>query len=366
MSFIPSGMKNHLKKAKKHLSQRLLELVAAHPALIPSYYHHVSDVFDREMRSVYAGRAHHPAINPDNAVSNAYQLRRNIHRLEKGLIMRPRKPVFATGYIDTTVAFFLKLAQQRAHSDDPGLSQLFGWAHDVLEKYFEVVKEGADPRVDETRTLFRSICPVSDKGREKKTPFAMERREKQPVSFDAFRQLTMNRKSVRWFEQRPLPREIVDKAMDAARFAPSACNRQPFEMRVFDDSALIGKIAALAGGAKGTYHNFPCLIVFIGHLRAFNNERDRHMIYIDSSLAAMSLVYAFESQQVASCIINWPDIASRDAEVSKFLGLAPDERVVMLLAAGYPDPKGGLCWSARKPLDEIRSFNRIARSDEPF
>ena len=39
------------------------------------------------------------------------------------------------------------------------------------------------------------------------------------------------------------------------------------------------------------------------------------------------------------------------------LGLEPDERVIMLVALGDPDPEGLVTYSQKRPLDELRSFS---------
>jgi nitroreductase/NAD-dependent dihydropyrimidine dehydrogenase PreA subunit len=56
-------------------------------------------------------------------------------------------------------------------------------------------------------------------------------------------------RSVRVFESRPVPRELLTRALDAARFAPSAKNRQPVEWAVLEDPAKVRTLAArfLAG-----------------------------------------------------------------------------------------------------------------------
>ena len=42
---------------------------------------------------------------------------------------------------------------------------------------------------------------------------------------------------------------------------------------------------------------------------------------------------------------------------ARALSLEPDERVVMLVAYGYPDPDGMVPFSAKTPLDVVRRFN---------
>jgi len=112
-------------------------------------------------------------------------------------------------------------------------------------------------------------------------------------------------------------------------------------------------------GTGGYAHQVPSIVVVVGDLSAFFHERDRHLIYIDSSLAAMAFVLGLEAQGVASCMINWPDIPERDARMRKLLGLANTERVIMLIAYGYADPERLVPFSAKGKIDDIRSFGRI-------
>jgi nitroreductase len=150
---------------------------------------------------------------------------------------------------------------------------------------------------------------------------------------------------------------MIDAAIEVAAQSPSACNRQPFQFRVFDDPQLVQKVAELPMGTAGYAHNIPVMIVIVGQQRNYFDERDRHLIYIDSSLAAMGMVYALEAQGLSSCCINWPDVESREAALAKLLQLDPDERAVMCLAVGYPDPDGLVAYSQKKPVDQLRRFN---------
>lgn len=177
------------------------------------------------------------------------------------------------------------------------------------------------------------------------------------MTFEEFRQLARLRKSVRWYLQKPVPRELIDKAIGVAGLAPSACNRQPITFHVFDDSHAIARVSALAGGAEGFCENFPALVVVTGRLRAYFTENDRHIIYIDGSLAAMSFLHALLTMGVASCIINWPDVAQRDRRMSRLLALKPDERVILLISLGYPDPEGLVPFSQKKDPESMRIYN---------
>jgi hypothetical protein len=47
--------------------------------------------------------------------------------------------------------------------------------------------------------------------------------------------------------------------------------------------------------------------------------------------------------------------------MQKALNLDFDERVVMLIAVGYPDPNGMVAWSEKKSLDILRRYNDLGR-----
>src|SRR3974390_1285755 len=65
------------------------------------------------------------------------------------------------------------------------------------------------------------------------------------MTYDAFLDLVKKRRSVRSFKPDPLPDEFVEQIIEAARFAPSGANSQPWEFVVIKDKETKDKIAAL-------------------------------------------------------------------------------------------------------------------------
>ena len=96
--------------------------------------------------------------------------------------------------------------------------------------------------------------------------------------------------------------------------------------------------------------------MIVGRQRAYFSERDRHLIYIDGALAAMSFVLALETLGLSSCCINWADIEAQERKMARLLQLEPDERVIMLVAIGYPDPEERVPYSAKKMLHTLRRY----------
>ena len=101
-------------------------------------------------------------------------------------------------------------------------------------------------------------------------------------------------------------------------------------------------------GTAGFSENIPAIIAIVGDLSAYPEERDRHVIYIDGSLAAMQLMLALETLELSTCPINWPDIRNREKRIREIIKLKDYERIIMLMAVGYADPTGGIPYSQKK------------------
>ena len=282
-----------------------------------------------------------------------YALRRNTHRLEKGLIGRPRRDTFAVDYIEDTVEHLSRGIRDAGGSITPG-SEL-EWSHDVLAAFFAVA--GSSPEIDRARARYLALpLPPARPAPDALTPYTRDLEGDPPVSYDALLALAVRRRSVRWFDGRPVPRAAIDAAMAVALQAPSACNRQPFQFRVFDDPERAAVVATLPGGAVGFTEGLPAVVAVVGDLAAFASARDRHLVYIDGSLAAMSFMLALETLGLSSCALNTPGDEGVEDRLARELGLECQERPIMLIAVGYPDPTGQVPRSQKKPLDQLRRY----------
>lgn len=230
--------------------------------------------------------------------------------------MRPRREIFAFDYIEDTVRCYQRIVESDALLGQYDTDELI-WAFDVLSAFFDTVPQ--HPKVDPLRDLFHKLPAPTIPGHPRRGPYIRQLAQTPPVKYDDLLKLAHHRRSVRWFLPKPVPREAIDRAIIVAGLSPSACNRQPYVFRVFDDPTLVTNVACLPYGAEGYNENIPTIIVVVGQLRCYFDERDRHLIYIDSSLASMGLLYALESQGLSACCINWPDVADRERTLISLL-----------------------------------------------
>lgn len=355
-SFLPEDTLRYLKrinltiiKLNNKVNNYILSVSSLSPFLSSLYYTFCSSQFRREHHAVIKGKlAYNKTLN--SSQNNFYQLRRNTHRLEKGLIMKPRRDIFALDYIQETVDNYINLVKT---CSEPSKNDDLIWSHDVLQEYFNVVS--AHQTIDKAKEKFLMVKALNEKPH--KIPYLRNLEDSGNIKYDQFLALCYRRRSVRWYLQQPVPRELIDQAIFAAGLSPSACNRQPFEFRVFDDAEMVKKVSSIPGGTRGFADNFPIIIVVVGQLRAYFSERDRHVIYIDSSLASMSLMYSLETLGLSSCPINWPDVDEFEEKMKLVLNLDDDERPIMLISVGFPDPNSPVPYSQKKALDQLRRYN---------
>jgi nitroreductase len=323
------------------------------------YYGMMSDAFLREHRAVAAGRSAYRSAQR-SAGRSSFLLRRNIHRLEKALIITNRRPVFALDFIGETVREFEAVAGAHGRGEAPGPEMV--WARDVLGTYFAATP--ADhPQLAPLRPRFEAAALRLDftPADRPSVPFRRDL-SVQPVAIEALDLLARRRRSVRHYLDRPVPRDLVDRAIAIAAQSPSACNRQPFAFLIFDDPATARRVAAVPAGTRTFMHGIQSIVVLVGRLRAYPRERDRHAIYVDASLAAMAFILGLESQGVASCAINWADEEPAESRIAAMLGLDPDERVILMISYGWPDPDALVPYSAKRPHDEFRIYNPPCRT----
>jgi len=161
-----------------------------------------------------------------------------------------------------------------------------------------------------------------------------------------------NRKSVRAFQNKDVPEEIISRLLEAARLAPSASNRQEWRFIVVCDKAKRKQLSEAAMGQK-----------FVGEapvVLACCAETDGHMMAcgqpcypIDVAIAIDHITLCATAEGLGTCWIG----AFDEGKVKDALGIPPQIRVVGLLPIGYPKDNSRVDKN-RLPLKEIVKHER--------
>lgn len=282
-----------------------------------------------------------------------FNLRRNTHRIEKGLSYPTVKRRFALAYIYETVNTLFELKNTNA------LDQATeNWSISVLKEYFRKT-DLEEETIKKAKALFDEIA-TNDTEKYEYYPYEIADRHESNLSFEALFDLSLQRRSIRYFQKRKIERATLDKAFEIAKLAPSACNRQAFNYLYFDDKAVVDRLAKIPGGVSGyELHN---VIVLVGNYAGYFDERDINAPIIDASLSAMSFLYACETLGLGAVCINWPNLPDREQNIRKVINLEDSEFVIMLIGVGYPADKGKIAYSKKRSNKGFLEINKRTKS----
>ena len=172
-----------------------------------------------------------------------------------------------------------------------------------------------------------------------------------------FEQFCNSRYSIRNFSLEDIDKETIEHAITIASKSPSACNRQGYKIHIFEGTAK-DKILNIQAGASGFKETVNKAILITGNYnRYFTNEI--HLPYVDASLFAMSLIYAFHSKNIASVPLTMGRSRKRLAQIHQEFNITKNEVPVLLIGIGHYNPNAAVATSKRKELNDLMHYHQI-------
>jgi len=175
------------------------------------------------------------------------------------------------------------------------------------------------------------------------------------MDIEGFLELARRRHSCRRYLDRVVEREKLEKCLEAARLAPSACNKQPWRFRIVDDAGERGRIVdegLLPGLPMPWLSTAPVIVavcaetsVVTHRLAPLLSKIDYRLI--DIGIAGEHFALSATAQGLATCWIGW----FNEKRVKRVLGLPRSLRVLSLMSVGYPAEDGEQ--PEKKPLPDI-------------
>ncbi|MBD8349731.1 nitroreductase family protein [Dysgonomonas sp. HGC4] len=205
-----------------------------------------------------------------------------------------------------------------------------------------------------------------------------------------FLELASRRQSTRKYDTtRLVEAEKIERIIEAARLAPSACNAQPWHFVVVNDAELMdktldaiehptedetqpvhlvivdelelkNKVADAASARLLGMNHFtkqaPIHILLVEEKVNLSSGiggviKDKHFAYVDIGIAASHICLAAEDEGLGSCILGW----FNESKIKKLLNIPDSKRVILDILIGYPAQE--LRSKKRKSTNEIVSYN---------
>jgi len=147
--------------------------------------------------------------------------------------------------------------------------------------------------------------------------------------------LAVERRTIRRFKPDPVPRELLERLVNAARLAPSAANVQPLEFIIVDDARAKAEVfpalkwaayIAPAGDPKPGEEPAAYVVTLV------NSKLREKMFEYDVGAAMQNMILTALAEGVGAC---WLLSIDRD-RLRAALGVPEGYRIDSVLALGYP------------------------------
>jgi len=157
------------------------------------------------------------------------------------------------------------------------------------------------------------------------------------------------------YQNTPVPRQDLEKIMQAGLDAPSGCNKQTTSLIAVDDPALLAKLQAIVPKGKTA----PAMICVL--TRKIIAYKDRSFYIQDYSAAIQNMLLAIHAMGYASCWIegNITDVDRIGDQMAAILGVPEGYELVAFLPVGIPveDTKR----VSKQPFAERAWFNGFGK-----
>ena len=169
-----------------------------------------------------------------------------------------------------------------------------------------------------------------------------------------FHTLISERESIRSYDpERKIPEDTLRRILDAGRLAPSAGNRQPWQILLVSSEKMLNKVRPCYKAEW--FQDAPNILVVKGYIdKAWTRADDGYnALETDLTIAMDHMILAAEFAEIGTC---W--IAAFTPEILKeALDLNENEEVFAICPLGYsPEGFKKKAKKKRKPFDEVVKF----------
>lgn len=163
-------------------------------------------------------------------------------------------------------------------------------------------------------------------------------------------EIIKTRRSIRKFTDEPVPDEIIDKIIDAGRWAPSGLNNQPWKFGVIKDDGLKKEISSLTRYYKIVRSADTLLAVFLDHSLSYDRTKDAMAV----GACIQNMLLTIHSLGLGAVWLG--EILKNKEKVLELVRSSGDIELMAVIAMGHPEHKGGA--GNRKDMDQAVLFRK--------
>jgi len=162
-------------------------------------------------------------------------------------------------------------------------------------------------------------------------------------------EILKTRRSIREYADKEIAKDILEKMVDAGRFAPTARNVQPWEFIMITQAPTLKKLAELAENGRFLDRAKACIAVFCSDTKYYLE---------DGCAATCNIMLAAAALGIGSCWVAG-DKKPYCADVAKLLNAPTGYKLVSLIALGYPKSKDSFNIAQKRALKELIHWEKF-------
>jgi nitroreductase len=149
------------------------------------------------------------------------------------------------------------------------------------------------------------------------------------------------RRSIRKYQRKEVPPDLIKEVVDAARLAPSGSNAQPCRYYVVSDDKTREKLKESEVFKQDFVYQAPVLIVCCSDVQSYPqgvkgwSEENEQRALRDLSIASAFLVLRATELGLATCYVAW----MKKDRIKEVLDLPRSYMVPFIIAVGYANEK---------------------------
>jgi nitroreductase len=162
-------------------------------------------------------------------------------------------------------------------------------------------------------------------------------------------EILKTRRSIRQYSDEQIAKDILEKIVDAGRFASTARNVQPWEFVVITQVPTLNKLGDLVENARFLAQAKACIAVFCADTKYYLE---------DGCAATCNILLAATALGIGSCWVAG-DKKSYCVEVADLLNVPAAYKLVSLVALGYPKSKDTFHVAQKRDLKEVIHWEKL-------
>ena len=270
-----------------------------------------------------------------------------VHSIEKGLSNRNPRP-----FGKEKVIKLMELIEKYENiTDEKSFS--YDLAINILFSYIDFYKNKNWSNNDEYKITSDFLKKYNKNSNIKAGAFDLYKQDFIENSKIDYNKFISSRHSVRNFLNGELREKDLKKAIEIASKSPSACNRQMCKIYYIKDKTKNETIIHYAQGIGGFETENINFFIITYIICAIKTIAERNQGLFNSGLLSMNFVNGLHSLGIGSCFIQFANSNKQEKELKEFLNIPSDEKIAVIIAAGYYDELSRIPYSSRKSIDDI-------------